>query len=429
MKLLQIIFFLIYIGFNICKTLESQFKFAKKYTTNDIINLILLNKSQFYKLIDPDDYIKEEDERSLEEKMKDTYNNHKIVPIIIISNNIDLQPNGKNITITNFTQILIDEIYSRKIYTTDTPIIIAVISIEGKIMTMNALGKASFIISQQDCFNILSIINTYYSYDEYSKGTLELGKFINFYVDNTEFFSRNKRFFLSLAILLFLFFFCYFLSYISQKIRDWRSERLTMNDEEKLLKIREFLKKTKANRKILDNNCIICFEPFDNCVSLNNSSIKDNNGNLIVEEENGENKNENQNENKNENKNEININKENNEDIQNEMNNIDKQSNSSGNKITTLPCGHRFHFKCITEWMLRQKNICPMCREKINVDIPDENDEEDLLNEILNIQVEFHPIFAIITFEIIDQELTWSLMSLPAVGGGFLSGFWGFALL
>ena len=49
--------------------------------------------------------------------------------------------------------------------------------------------------------------------------------------------------------------------------------RLTVTDEAKLLTIREFLKKTKANKTILIDNCIICLEPFDNCTSINHSLI------------------------------------------------------------------------------------------------------------------------------------------------------------
>ena len=61
-------------------------------------------------------------------------------------------------------------------------------------------------------------------------------------------------------------------------------------------------------------------------------------------------------------------------DIQIEMQNMNQNDydNENGNKICTLPCGHRFHFRCISQWMLREK-ICPMCREKMEIDIPDIN--------------------------------------------------------
>ena len=49
-----------------------------------------------------------------------------------------------------------------------------------------------------------------------------------------------------------------------------------------------------------------------------------------------------------------------------------------------------------------------MYREKIDVDIPD-IDDEDLQNELLNIQKELHPAFALLVFQTINEELNWGL--------------------
>ena len=78
--------------------------------------------------------------------------------------------------------------------------------------------------------------------------------------------------------------------------------------------------------------------------------------------------------------------------------------------------------------MLHEKNICPMCREKIDVDIPD-MDDEDLQNELLNIQIDLHPAFALLVFQTINEELTWGAMSLPAINGGIFSRLSGFAFI
>ena len=324
---------------------------------------------------------------------------------------------------------------------------------------MKAHGTVSNIISQQDCYNILSIVNNYFSYGEYSYGMVELGKLINYYLENTGFFSRNKRFFYMLIVLVFCFIFCYFLSIILQKIRDRRNMRLTMSDEEKLIKIKDFLRKTRANRKILSENCIICLEPFDNCVSICHSTLpgnrchrklakkgadkeNDNNNinneiyhneninndsinNNINNEENNDIINVNINDNSNSNSNnfidtfnETNINTNADKDVEVEMqtivnegidiDNMPRNSNITDNQISTLPCGHRYHVKCITEWMLQKKNICPMCREKINLEIP-ENNEEDLVTELMNIQIELHPAFALLVFQTIIEHLKKNL--------------------
>ena len=418
------------------KTPNSFFQLLKEYTTSDIINLIEVCKTKNYKIIDPDDYIKKDDEISLEKQLKEVYKGHNVVPIIVIARSLYLKDKeGKNLDISNYTQIIIDEIYHKKIVKKEVPVVIAMISIEGKIMTMKAEGSVSFTITQQDCYSILNIVNKYFSYGEYSYGTLELGSLINYYLKNTSFFARNKRFFVMIFVLIFSFCFCYILAMIAQKVRDRRNLRLTMSDEEKLLKIRDFLKKTRADKKILCENCIICLEPFENCTSINHSLIEEaannniNNENILVND-NINNIDNNSNHSNNiirtdEKKNDINI----------EMQNVGddglerKNSTLTDNQISTLPCGHRYHVKCITEWMMRKKNVCPMCREKIDVDIPENNEEDDLQNELLNIQIELHPAFALLVFQTINEELTWGAMALPAINGGLFAGLGGFAFI
>ena len=411
------------------KELKSFVQILKKYTTSDIVSLISECKTKNYKIIDPDDYLKKEDEEALEKQLKEIYAGHNVVTIIVVVRNLDLTDNNqKKIDISNYTEIVLDEIYSKKIVKKESSIVLALVSIEGKIMTMKAYGQVGYTITQQDCYNILNIINNYYSYGEYSYGTVELSKLIKYYLVNTSFFSRNKRFFIMLIILFSSFVFCYILAIVAQKIREKRNLRLTMTDEQKLIKIRDFLKRCKADKEILSDNCIICLEPFDNCKSLNQSSMKEPNN------ENNEN-------NKDINNNreglilEENEDKKDKESISIEMQNMSQEegannkSNLSDNQISTLPCGHKYHTKCITEWMLRKKSICPMCREKMDVSISDKSEDDDLQNELLNIQIELHPAFALLVFQTINEELTWGAMALPAINGGLFAGLGGFAFI
>ena len=306
-------------------------------------------------------------------------------------------------------------------------------------MTMQAHGKVSYTITQQDCYVILNIVNNYFSYGEYSYGTVELGKLINYYLVNTSFFGRNKRFFLMIGLLIFTFAICYFIAVIAQKIRDKRNMRLTMSDEEKLLKIKEFLKKTKANKKILTDNCIICLEPFENCTSISHSLLSEENNNKnenLMGENNKDDIILNLNEKAKEDEKEKEIEKTKENEINIELQNISNDnidnnniSNITDNQISTLPCGHRYHVKCISEWMLRKKSICPMCREKIDIDIPENNEEDDLQNELLNIQIELHPAFALLAFQTINEELTWGALTLPAINGGIFASLGGFAFI
>ena len=424
---------------------------SNPYKIEDVISLIKSCKTKEYKIIDPKNYILDEDQKKLEKELKDIYTKHKVVSFFIMLDYIYLTDNnGNNIEISNYTNLLIEELYYQNLVDIETPIVVAVISIKDKKMTMKVEGRVSHIVTEQDCYNILNIINNYYAYGEYSYGSIELGKLINYYLSNTGFWARNKKFFYMIFLLIFCFCFCYVLSIIAQKIKERRNLRLTMSDEEKLIKIKDFLKKAKANRKILSDNCIICLEPFDNCVSIYHTISQDNkfinkeeitrNQDNIINTERDTYLNTYTNTNRlNEELNiqeEINANKENNENnigrnnsrIINDNINLQRNSAITDTQISTLPCGHRFHVKCISEWMLQKKNICPMCREKMNVDLP-ENDEEDLQNELLNIQIELHPAFALLVFQTINEELTWGAITLPVINGGLFGGIAGFAFI
>ena len=453
MKLL-FLYTLILLSFKILCKNPIEAPSTDPYQISDIISLIKSSKTKEYKIIDPKNYILDDDQKKLENELKDIYTKHKVVSFIILLDYIDLNDNkGNNMEISTYIDLLIEELYYQGIINMDTPIIVAVISIKDKKMTMKVEGKISHVVTEQDCYNILNIVNNYYAYGEYSYGSIELGKLINYYLSNTGFWARNKKFFYMIFLLIFCFCFCYFLSVVAQKIKERRNLRLTMNDEEKLIKIKEFLKKAKANRKILSDNCIICLEPFDNCVSIfhtisqdkNNEEIGKKNQNpnnkfLVTEKESRLNTYANTNRLIEEinvqeeniiNTNEINK-QENNNICNNNINddsiNIQRNSAVTDTQISTLPCGHRFHVKCISQWMLQKKNICPMCREKINVDLP-ENEDEDLQNELLNIQIELHPAFALLVFQTINEELTWGAITLPVINGGLFGGIAGFAFI
>ena len=431
--LLSFIFLLFQI---FCKYQEpTEIQKSIPYQIPDVISLIKTCKTKEYKIIDPKNYILEEDQKKLEKELKEIYNKHKVVSFIIMLNYIDFKDNQGNVMeISNFTNSLIEELYINDIINIDAPIIVAVISIKDKKMTMKVQGKISHIVTEQDCYNILNIVNNYYAYGEYSYGSIELGKLINYYLTNTGFWARNKKFFYMIFLLIFCFSFCYILSVIAQRIKDRRNLRLTMTDEEKLIKIKDFLRKAKADRKILSDNCIICLEPFDNCVSIFQTISQDdkikhkgtrNHDNFIDTDKEAYNTHMNTNRLNEElnNQEENNINNNLNESI-----NIQRNSAITDTQISTLPCGHRFHVKCISQWMLQKKNICPMCREKINVDLP-ENDDEDLQNELLNIQIELHPAFALLVFQTINEELTWGAITLPVINGGLFGGIAGFAFI
>ena len=178
------------------------------------------------------------------------------------------------------------------------------------------------------------------------------------------------------------------MAWIAQKIKDRRNLRLTMSDEEKLIKMKEFLKKAKTNRKILSDNCIICLEPFDNCKSIsrsvslisqnhihknnNKDNSKDINTNNIYNNDNNINDINHENSIKNNLIKSIDIDD---KDIHIEMQNVNdendnaydnqRNSNVTDNQISTLPCGHRYHVRCISEWVIQKKKLVQCVEKKL----------------------------------------------------------------
>ena len=45
-----------------------------------------------------------------------------------------------------------------------------------------------------------------------------------------------------------------------------------------------------------------------------------------------------------------------------------------GNEVITMPCGHKFHESCLTQW-LKSNHTCPVCRDKVPMDYDVERNE------------------------------------------------------
>ena len=149
------LFIFLFFAFVNTKELEPNKAHIKEYKVSDIISLIKKCETIGYKIIDPDDYIKKDDEQNLEKHLREIYRDHKIVTFIIIFHGAYLKDEKNNIIdYTNYTQIIENEIYAQNIVNKKVPIIISVTSIDEKEMNMKTRGSVSNIISEQDCLTI-----------------------------------------------------------------------------------------------------------------------------------------------------------------------------------------------------------------------------------------------------------------------------------
>ena len=78
-----------------------------------------------------------------------------------------------------------------------------------------------------------------------------------------------------------------------------------------------------------------------------------------------------------------------------ELENSGDKENYEKEEISTLECGHKFHRKCIADWLKKEEN-CPICRMKFNIKGKDNNANKQnsgininfdhILSEVLRIQ-------------------------------------------
>ena len=324
--------------------------FAKNSYNSDRIIKELINNPEFisnpnYFIFDSNNYINNSNKYN--ENLKDIYNKYNVSIIIFLINKLDFNEN--NTDIFSFLKDIENNLINYNIYTKKSKLFLFLISFDDKLMSLKSSDTLKNLFSDNDKYSILQEVNYYLTTKENDKAIKLFINKILFYLKNTNYFSRHKSFFI---YPLTLFTILMILILINYCIKRRNKLQLTMNDEEKLNKIREFLQKSNSDKNIITDNCIIC---------LNSLNVE---------------------------------------------NNLDPNDEYS---ISTLQCGHKYHLKCISEWFLKQKHTCPMCREQINLNLPQENNRQFQEN-LLRVQSDLHPAFALLAFDFANDNLTWAVL-------------------
>ena len=76
-------FFLLFLFILINTKEPTTQKVKKQYKISDIMTLIKKCNTIGYKIIDPDDYIKKDDEQNLEKHLREIYKNHNVVYLLV----------------------------------------------------------------------------------------------------------------------------------------------------------------------------------------------------------------------------------------------------------------------------------------------------------------------------------------------------------
>ena len=299
---------------------KSLFQYmSKKYLS---LNNLQQIKELQYMIIDPNEYLKNEDLNECSQNMELLYKEYKVTFFIFIINSI------KENTVLSYQ--LRDFMYKINLeinkYNKDyegNKVITALFSVEDNKMLIRVGSECRKLLSDSEALKII----------KKRKDDLKNKKFKNMinifskdildaYAKNYEKIQTNSPslFKIIFYILIFLLFGYIYFNFIKYNFSSNLYSENFINIEMKSQlgkKIRDFINKNhnKKVKKLMEEYCLICVEDYD---KINN----DNNVLFDFEE-------------------------------------------SSKEKIV-LPCGHIFHLKCISKWFQNEKN-CPLCRAKFEV--------------------------------------------------------------
>ena len=251
--------------------------------------------------------------------------------------------------------------------------ILTIFSIQTRRVTIRTGEITKHNITDRDAADTISHLGKLLRKKKYYEAFLEYYNFLDFIIrlHNDSTFPK-----LVIAFLIFL----YFRSIMT------RNERESLSNDSRFQNIVSFLKSQKANKKIFEENCIICL----NALKINiKKNIKEEKSNEIMMEK---------------------------EELEPLIEKMDDSNNliikeekdkkivvKDEEGISTLNCGHQFHTECIIEW-LKIKNSCPICRQIVLK-------ENNFSKIVWNTQNELYPEYRHISY----NYLYTNYMYPPAV--------------
>jgi hypothetical protein len=220
--------------------------------------------------------------------------------------------------------------------------------------------------------------------------------------------------FIKILIIIGLAIFCLVLTILTEK-------KLSKSAEDQLKKIKKITENGKPRRELIEKVCVICLEELEENIQQDQKQTNLNNElNSEVPE--------------------LEISKEERQ-FKEKDNLLDKKEDHF---IAKLECGHSFHSKCISEWMVKN-NKCPICREKIDKEDEPPRDEktqnqtnnlnttsnrnaisgiEVLTRSLINIQTSIHPELSSLDFTY-GSSFSWRMPTSNSSSRSSYSFKWG----
>jgi hypothetical protein len=314
---------------------KSLFQYmSKKFLSHNNLQQI---KELQYMIIDPNEYLKNEDLNECSQNLESLYKEYKVTFFIFIINSIKANT-VLSYQLRDFMYKINSEI---KKYNRDyegNKVITALFSVEDNKMLIRVGSESRKLLSDSEASKILKKRKDDLKNKNFKNMINILSKdILDSYAKNYDKIQTNSPslFKIIFYILIFVLFGYIYFNFIKYNFSSNKYSENFINIEMKSQldkKIRDFINKNhnKKVKKLMEEYCLICVENYD---KINN----DNNVLFDFEE-------------------------------------------SSKEKIV-LPCGHIFHLKCISKWFQNEKN-CPLCRAKFEVSKKDGN--LNITNYILN---------------------------------------------
>ena len=290
-------------------------------------------------IVDPERYLQYADLREARQFMHLLYENYNISSHVFFISHMESKYKLDE-EIASFVSQLSYLLYKNYEIYDEKMTLTAVFFIKDRKMRIRTSKDLRQILTDYDCLNILNrrkndLIN--YNYQQVVNGLMR--DIFDFYEYNLENKGRGSNHFLLYTIMLIVIVMIIYVLYNNYK------EKTSSKQEDKVKVFLDKLKNRKNPKEVFTESCIICLGDF-----LSNEKIK-------------------------------------------EIENSGDKENFEKEETSVLECGHKFHRKCIAEWLNKEPN-CPMCRMKFNIKGNDNNSNkqnagfnfESILSEILRIQ-------------------------------------------
>ena len=314
---------------------KSLFQYmSKKYIS---INNSQQIKELQYMIIDPNEYLKNEDLNECSKNLELLYKEYKVTFFIFIINSIK-ENTVLSYQLRDFMYKINSEINKYNKDYEGNKVISALFSVEDNKMLIRVGSECRKLLSDSEALNILKKRKDDLKNKNFKNMINIFSKdILDSYAKNYDKIQTNSPslFKIIFYILIFVLFGYIYFNFIKLNFSSNLYSENFINIEMKSQlgkKIRDFINKNhnKKVKKLMDEYCLICVENYDKV---------DNDNNVLFDFE-----------------------------------------ESSKEKLV-LPCEHIFHLKCASKWFINEKN-CPLCRAKF--EISKKNGNLNITNYILN---------------------------------------------